>query len=232
MEEEQQTELLDINPFDMAWLCAPAETALINLEDEYILNALTEAIFRVLVQNSPEDEDNQDLADAVECAFLAIKAGRQRAHNDQISIPREEVLEKSSTTDEQLETVDIEIEEELCGRAVQLVAQKHNTISDKLWDELSAEQNQLLKQQQRIFLTFQKMTDAMLQGQISDPDEIDDILLELAVFQDCYAPAGDLWREVCNQIVRHHPAFWRDQGSGLVWAIFKEYKEGVDTNDN
>ena len=208
LEEERQTELLDINPFDMAWLCAPAEAALISLEDEYILNALTEAIFRVLVQSPPEDKADQDLADAVECALLDMEAERQLAHNDsEISIPREELLEKSSATDEQLETVDVEIEEDPCRRSVKLAVQKRNTISDKLWGELVGEQNHLLKQQKRIFLTFQKMTDAMLQGQITDPDEIHEIFLELAVFGDHYAPARDLFREVSLKIIHRQPPF-------------------------
>lgn len=193
----------------MIWhLCAPAEAALINLEDEFILNALTEAIFRVLVQNPPEDKANQDLADAVECALLAMEAEHQLAHNDpEISISREELLEKSSATDEQLETVDVEIEEESCGRAVVLADQKCHTVSDKLWGELATGQNQLLKQQEHIFLTFQKMTDAMLQGQITDPDEIHDVLLELAVFSDHYAPARDLFREVSSKIIHQQPPF-------------------------
>ena len=72
----------------------------------------------------------------------------------------------------------------------------------------------------------------MRQGEITDPDETDEDLLELEAFGDHYAPAGDLWREVCDQIVRHHPAFWREQGSELVRAIFEEYEKGVDTNDN
>ena len=67
LEEERQAELLGMNPFDMVWLCAPAEAALISM-----------------------------------------------------------------------------------------AGQKCHTVSDKLWDELATGQNQLLKQQERIFQTFKK----------------------------------------------------------------------------
>lgn len=225
LEEERQTELLGINPFDMAWLRAPAEAALISLEDEYILNALTEVIFRILVQNPPENEDNQDLADAVECALLAMEVERRLAHNDlEKNISHEALPKKCSITDEQFETVDVEIEEEPCGRAVQLAAQKCHTVSDKLWGELAAGQNQLLKQQERIFLTFRKMTDAIQRGQITDPDEIQDILLELSVFGDHYGPAWELFQEIRKRIQQKDPAFWQGQGA-LVRAIFEDNKD-------
>ena len=101
-----------------------------------------------------------------------------------------------------------------------------------LWNEWATQELLLMQQQASAFYAMKQMVNAVLQGEITDPDEIDDILLELSVFRDCHVPAEALWQEVCNQIVWQHPAFWRDQGSGLVRAIFEEYKEGVDTNDN
>ena len=101
-----------------------------------------------------------------------------------------------------------------------------------LWDQLVTQDLRLMECQAGVFSVLKQMIDAVLQGEITDLDEIDDILLELSVFSDHHPQAKALWREVCNQIVRHHPAFWQDQGSGLVQAIFEEYKEGVDTNDN
>ena len=101
-----------------------------------------------------------------------------------------------------------------------------------LWDQLVTQDLRLMECQAGVFSVLKQMIDAVLQGEITDPDEIDDILLEISVFADHHPQAKALWREVCNQIAQHHPAFWRDQGSGLVQAIFEEYKEGVDTNDN
>lgn len=101
-----------------------------------------------------------------------------------------------------------------------------------LWDQWVTQEIRLMECRASAFSVLKQMIDAVRQGEITDPDEIDDILLELSVFADHHPQAKALWREVCNQIVRHHPAFWRDQGSGLVRAIFEEYKEGADTNDN
>lgn len=101
-----------------------------------------------------------------------------------------------------------------------------------LWNEWITQELLLMQQQASTFYAMKQMVNAVLQGEITDPDEIDDILLELSVFRDCHAPAEALWQEVCQQIVQHHPIFWQFDGSGLVRAIFEEYKEGVDTNDN
>ena len=101
-----------------------------------------------------------------------------------------------------------------------------------LWDQLVTQDLRLMECKAGVFSVLEQMEAAIRKGEITDPDEIDDILLELSVFAGHHPQAKALWREVCNQIVQHHPAFWRDQGSGLVQAIFEEYKEGVDTNDN
>lgn len=46
---EEDEEVLSINPFDISWLTAPAEKAtavVADQDDEYVLNALMETIFR------------------------------------------------------------------------------------------------------------------------------------------------------------------------------------------
>ena len=118
-------------------------------------------------------------------------------------------------------------------KAPTLPQSKRSDCADNdLWDQWVTQEIRLMECQASTFSVLKQMIDAVRQGEITDPDEIDDILLELSVFADHHPQAKALWREVCNQIVRHHPAFWRDQGSGLVRAIFEEYKEGADTNDN
>ena len=47
----------------------------------------------------------------------------------------------------------------------------------------------------------------MLQGQIADPDQTYDILLELAVFGEHYAPARDVFREVSLKIIHRQSPF-------------------------
>lgn len=101
-----------------------------------------------------------------------------------------------------------------------------------LWDQWVTQEMRLMECQASAFSVLEQMEAAIRKGEVTDPDEIDDILLELSMFADHYPQAKALWQKVCQQIVQHHPAFWRDQGSGLVQAIFEEYKEGVDTNDN
>lgn len=50
-ESDEQAELLDENPFDEVWLSSEAENATLGTyageDDEYMLNALTNAVFRI-----------------------------------------------------------------------------------------------------------------------------------------------------------------------------------------
>ena len=101
-----------------------------------------------------------------------------------------------------------------------------------LWDQWVTQDLRLMECQAGVFSVLEQMEAAIRKGEVTDPDEIDDILLELSVFADHYPQAKALWQEVYNQIVRHHPAFWRDGGSGLVRAIYEEYEKGVNMNDN
>ena len=106
--------------------------------------------------------------------------------------------------------------------------QQSNRTEKDLWDQLVTQDLRLMECQASVFSTLKQMIDAVLQGEITDPDEIDDVLLELSVFADLHPKAKALWQEVCQEIVQHHSAFWRDQGSGLVRAIYEEYEKGVD----
>ena len=50
-ESDEQAELMDENPFDEVWLSSEAENATLGTyageDDEYMLNALTNAVFRI-----------------------------------------------------------------------------------------------------------------------------------------------------------------------------------------
>ena len=101
-----------------------------------------------------------------------------------------------------------------------------------LWDQWMTQDLRLMECQAGVFSVLEQMEAAIRKGEVTDPDEIDDILLELSAFADHYPQAKALWQEVCDRIVWHHPAFWRDGGSGLVRAIYEEFDKGVNTNDN
>lgn len=101
-----------------------------------------------------------------------------------------------------------------------------------LWNQWVTQEIRLMECQASAFSVLEQMVAAIRKGEVTDPDEIDDILLELSMFADHYPQAKALWQEVCDRIVWHHPAFWRDGGSGLVRAIYEEYEKGVNTNDN
>lgn len=103
-------------------------------------------------------------------------------------------------------------------------------ISDELWDAYSAATIGLRKQKERVFEVLQKMAKAILEGQISDTDEIDEILLEIYVFSDYHSPALDLYKEMCRHIREQNPVFWRME-SALVRQIF-EGKDGLDSAGN
>lgn len=104
------------------------------------------------------------------------------------------------------------------------------TISDELWDAYSAAKINLRKQKEQVFEVLQKMANAILEGQITDSDEIDEILLEIYVFSDYHGPALDLYKEMCKHIRQKIPVFWRVE-SPLVRAIF-EGKDGLDSAGN
>ena len=71
---------------------------------------------------------------------------------------------------------------------------------------------------------------AILEENITDSDEIDEILLEIYVFIDYHGPALDLYKEMCRHIREKNPVFWRVE-SPLVRAIF-EGKDGLDSAGN
>ena len=104
------------------------------------------------------------------------------------------------------------------------------TISDELWDAYSAAKINLRKQKEQVFEVLQKMVNAILEGQITDSDEIDEILLEIYVFSDYHGSALDLYKEMCKHIRQKHPVFWRVE-SPLVRAIF-EGNDGLDGEGN
>ena len=78
---------------------------------------------------------------------------------------------------------------------------------DELWDEWTRQTLLLKAQQSDAFAVLKEMVDAVLQEKVSDLDEVDEILLELAVFGDHYAPARDLFREVSLKIIHRQPPF-------------------------
>ena len=104
------------------------------------------------------------------------------------------------------------------------------SISDELWDSYAAATRDLQAQQKRVFEVLQKMADAILDENITDSDEIDEILLEIYVFIDYHGPALDLYKEMCIHIREKNPVFWRVE-SPLVRAIF-EGKDGLDSVEN
>ena len=104
------------------------------------------------------------------------------------------------------------------------------SISDELWNSYAAATRDLREQQKRVFEILQKMADAILEEKITDSDEIDEILLEIYVFIDCYGPALDLYKEMCRHIREKNPVFWRVE-SPLIRAIF-EGKDGLDSAGN
>ena len=50
------------------------------------------------------------------------------------------------------------------------------SISDELWNSYAAATRDLREQQKRVFEILQKMADAILEENITDSDEIDEIL--------------------------------------------------------
>ena len=104
------------------------------------------------------------------------------------------------------------------------------SISDELWDAYSAATIGLQKQKERVFEVLHKMANAILDEQITDSDEIDEILLEIYVFSDYHSPALDLYKEMCRHIRESNPVFWRME-SALVRQIF-EGKDGLDSAGN
>ena len=104
------------------------------------------------------------------------------------------------------------------------------TVFDELWDAYSAATIGLRKQKERVFEVLQKMAKAILEGQISDTDEIDEILLEIYAFGNHYSPALDLYKEMCKHIRQKNPVFWRLE-SAIVRAIF-EGNDGLDGEGN
>lgn len=104
------------------------------------------------------------------------------------------------------------------------------TISDKLWDAYSAATIGMLEQQKRVFEVLQKMANAILEEQITDTDEIDEILLEIYAFGDHYSPALNLFKEMCKHIRQKNPVFWRME-SAIVRVIF-EGNDGLDGEGN
>ena len=104
------------------------------------------------------------------------------------------------------------------------------SISDELWNSYAAATRDLREQQKRVFEILQKMADAILEENITDSDEIDEILLEIYVFIDYHGPALDLYKEMCRHIREKNPVFWRVE-SPLVRAIF-EGKDGLDSAGN
>lgn len=61
-ESDEQFDLLDKNPFDQEWLCREAEKAVTGEMapdgDEYLLDALTKAVFRAAGIDPAEMEDD------------------------------------------------------------------------------------------------------------------------------------------------------------------------------
>lgn len=104
------------------------------------------------------------------------------------------------------------------------------TISDELWDAYSAAKINLRKQKEQVFEVLQKMANAILEEQITDTDEIDEILLEIYAFGDHYNPALDLFKKMCKHIRQKNPVFWRME-SAIVRAIF-EGNDGLDGEGN
>lgn len=94
------------------------------------------------------------------------------------------------------------------------------TVFDVLWDAYSDATVSLLKQQEQVFEVLQKMANAILDEQITDTDEIDEILLEIYAFSDHYSPALALFKEMRRHIREKNPVFWRME-SAIVRAIFE-----------
>ena len=94
------------------------------------------------------------------------------------------------------------------------------TVSDELWDAYSAATRALWEQQKQVCEALRKMADAILNEEITHPDEIDEILLEIYAFGHHYSPALDLYKEMRRHIRQKHPAFWRGE-SPIIRAIFE-----------
>ena len=93
---------------------------------------------------------------------------------------------------------------------------------DELWDEWTRHTLLLKALQSDAFAVLKEMVDAVLQEKVSNPDEVDDILLELAVFGDLYAPARALFREVSLKIIHRQRPFCTLES---VWV--KSIREAV-----
>ena len=104
------------------------------------------------------------------------------------------------------------------------------TIAAELWDAYSAAKSALWEQEKRVFEALQKMADAILEEQITDADEIDEILLEIYAFGDQYGPALNLFKKMCMHIRQKNPVFGRME-SAIVRAIFKG-NDGLDSEEN
>ena len=95
---------------------------------------------------------------------------------------------------------------------------------DELWEEWVQQTNLLRAQASDSFQVLKEMVDVALQGDASDPDEVDEILIELAMFGDHYPPARDFLQEVSEKLVqiRHLPIFAQ---SGIVQALIEEHEK-------
>ena len=80
--------------------------------------------------------------------------------------------------------------------------------SHKLWEELDKQKKALEEQERRVFQACKALAEAVRAGQITDPEEINEVLIELLAGDHISAATWELYVKVLSYAKRTFPNDW------------------------
>ena len=97
-----------------------------------------------------------------------------------------------------------------------------------LWDELKKEKALLEEQEKRVFQQYRKLVDSVFAGEITDWSEVEDLLLELMEFGECYCLAWELYTQL-RRYIKEHFSTYVQSGGNFTRILIEDAEQGEET---